>query len=128
MRSTRIAIVAALAVALRPAGAAGQERAPAGTVLSARIDHRLLVSEGRERATLAGADQRVALRDDGWNLYGAVDYMMWGMLAGGVVGLVVGAASARNDLTGPAGIIMGVIPGIGIGGAAGVVVYTVRKL
>jgi uncharacterized protein YcfJ len=128
MRFVKLAVLAALAIMLRPAGAAGQEGVPAGIALSAPIDQRLLVSEAQQRATLVGARQRVPLRADGWNLYEAVDYMAWGMLAGGVVGLVVGGATARKDLTGPAGIIMGGIMGIGVGGGAGVALYTVQKL
>lgn len=128
MRFTKLAVVAALAVALNPAGAAAQERAPAGTVLSAPIDHRLLVSDAQQRATLAGARQRAELRADDWNLYGLMEYMASGIVPGFVIGSVVGGVTSDGGLDAMAGVLAGGIFGIGIGMGVGGIVYTVQRL
>lgn len=127
MRFAKLAVVAALAAVLRPTGAAGQEQPQAGTFLSASIDHRLVVTRAEQRATLTGAPQ-VRLRADGWNLYGAVDYMARGIIPGAVIGAVVGGVRAEDGLTATGDVMMGAVMGMAVGMAAGVVVYTIMVL
>lgn len=128
MPLTKLAILAAMAIILRPVAAVGQQEVPAGTVLSAPMDHRLLVSEAQQRATLAGARQGVELRADNWDLYGLMESMAGGIVPGFVIGSIVGAATSEDGLDGMTGVLTGGILGIGIGMGVGGIVYTVRRL
>ncbi|HEV3051663.1 MAG TPA: hypothetical protein VGX50_15265, partial [Longimicrobium sp.] len=112
-----------MAIVLRPACAAGQERAPAVGML-VTIDHRLLVSEVQQRATLAGARQRVERPSEDWNLYGLMEHMAGGIVPGLVIGVIVGAATAEDGLDGMTSVLTGGILGMGIGMGVGGIVYT----
>ncbi|MBW3571450.1 MAG: hypothetical protein KY467_10110 [Gemmatimonadetes bacterium] len=135
MRFVKLVVLAALAIALRPAGAAGQERspgegaaAPSSRALSAPMDHRLLVGGPQVRATLASAGRsRVELRAEDWSVYDLVEYMAWGMVPGLVIGAVVGGATSDGGLDGMAGVFVGSIIGAGVGMAAGGIVYVVTR-
>jgi hypothetical protein len=128
MRFMKFASMAVLAIVLRPAGAAGQGWASAGIALAAPIDHRLLVSEAQQRATLAGARQGVELRDDSWNLYGMVEHMAGGIMPGLAIVTIVGAATAEDGLDGMTSVLTGAVFGVGIGMGVGGILYTVRRL
>lgn len=135
MRITQILMLAALALAVRPASAAGQEapRAPEPSVQvepvpGPAVDPRLLVPAAQQRATLARTYAEALEMDPrDFSINGLIDYMVWGMIPGGVVGMVVAGATAEADLAGPAAIIIGAITGMGVGAAAGGVVYVVRR-
>jgi hypothetical protein len=115
MRFTKVAILAAMAAAVCSTSAAAQEvpaaqvLAAARPVLSAPIDHRLVVSPAEQRATLRA--HGVADRAGDWNFFGAVEWMSWGLLGGMAVGMVVGALTAPDDLMGIASIFGGMIYG-----------------
>lgn len=132
MRFTKLAILAAMAAAVCSTSAAAQEvpagqvLAPAEPVLSAPIDHRLLVSPAEQRAMLRA--RGVADRPDDWNYFDAVEWMSWGLLGGMAAGMVVGGLMGSDGLMGIASIYGGMIYGGVAGGSAGLVVYTITHL
>jgi hypothetical protein len=135
MRFAKLAMVAALAVALRPGSALGQEPSPRQdtpammpTTPAEPIDHRLLISASQRRATLAHVQGGTELRQDKWNLYGATEYMAWGMFPGFLIGMLVGGATSDGGLLVMADILGGGIIGGLVGGTAGIVYYTIGTL
>jgi hypothetical protein len=131
MRFTKLAVLAALAIMLRPTGAA--VRRGASRPCAVRADRSPVAGVGGpQRAVLACARQDVELRAEDWNLDGLMEGMAGGIVPGLVIGAIVGAATAEDGFDGMTGIltggILGIGIGIGIGMGVGGIVYTVRRL
>ncbi len=112
MRVGTILLLTVLALALRPLTAEAQTvpshtvAEHAGTSLRASMDHRLLKPLAL-RGDVLDVGQEVELQGRAWDFDELLDYMGWGGVAGGALGVLVGphVTGHSDSFTGLAGIL-----------------------